>query len=63
VSATIGLFFDELVLAWPLDITLWVAAGFLVARRQGNIWGPVMVLIGISSIYGLVLSQLVEIAV
>ncbi|MCI0425225.1 MAG: hypothetical protein L0Z49_01565 [Actinobacteria bacterium] len=63
VSATFGLFFDGLVLAWPLDITLWVAIGVLVARRTERVWGPVMVIVLLSLAYGLVLSQLVELAV
>jgi hypothetical protein len=67
VSATFGIFFDELVLAWPLDITLWVVAGFsvaaLAARRGRGVLAPTLALVGLSLAYGLVLSQLVEIAV
>jgi hypothetical protein len=67
ISAAFGIFFDGLVLAWPLDITLWVTAGFFiarwVARRDRGVLGPVMVLVVLALVYGLVLSQLVEIAV
>ncbi|MEX0863298.1 MAG: hypothetical protein WD269_00310 [Acidimicrobiia bacterium] len=67
ISAAFGIFFDGLVLAWPLDITLWVTAGFLiarwVARRDRGVLGPVVMLVVLALIYGLVLSQLVEIAV
>jgi len=67
ISAAFGIFFDDLVLAWPLDITLWVTAGFLiarwVARRDRGVLGPALVLVVLALIYGLVLSQLVEIAV
>jgi hypothetical protein len=67
ISAAFGIFFDGLVLAWPLDITLWVTAGFFiarwVARRNLGVLGPVVVLVVLALIYGLVLSQLVEIAV
>jgi hypothetical protein len=67
VSALIGVVFGDLVLAWPLDATLWVGAGFLVARiadRRGR--GPLgvaLVLVLVALGYGLVLSTFVEIAV
>jgi hypothetical protein len=68
ISAVFGIFFDGLVLAWPLDITFWVASGFLIARwvakRGGRgVLRPVVSLLVLALIYGLVLSQMVEIAV
>lgn len=67
VSALIGVVFGELVLAWPLDVTLWVAAGFLAARiasrrRQGSPAVALVMVMGALA-YGLVLSQFVELAV
>ena len=67
VSALIGVVFGDLVLAWPLDATLWVGAGFVAARiadRRGQ--GPLgvaLVLVLLALGYGLVLSTFVEIAV
>lgn len=67
VSALIGVVFGELVLAWPLDATVWVGAGFFAARmaeRRGQ--GPMgvaLVLVLVALGYGLVLSTFVEIAV
>lgn len=67
VSAMFGVLFGELPLAWPLDVTLWVAAGFLVARWAGSrgrsVLGTTLVVVLIALAYGLVLSQMVEIAV
>lgn len=66
VSAALGVFFGDLVLAWPLDITLWVVIGFLAARwadhRGRNVLGAVLVVVLLVAGYGLVLSSLVEIA-
>lgn len=67
VSALFGVLFGGIVLAWPLDATLWVAAGFLAGRiadrrRQGSL-GVALVMVVAALAYGLVLSQLVEIAV
>jgi len=67
VSALFGVLFGGVVLAWPLDATVWVAAGFLAARiaerrRQGPL-GVALVMVIAALIYGLVLSQFVEIAV
>jgi hypothetical protein len=66
VSALIGVLFGGVVLAWPLDATVWVAAGFLAARiaeRRGQ-GAPVvaLVMVIIALAYGLVLSQFVELA-
>lgn len=67
VSALIGVVFGELVLAWPLDATLWVGAGFLAAhiasrRRQGSP-AVALLMVVVALAYGLVLSQFVELAV
>ena len=60
------LFGDSLVLAWPLDITLWVVVGFALARfsdsRQRSVLGVVLLTVVIALGYGLVLSSLVELA-
>jgi hypothetical protein len=67
VSSVFGLVFGDLVLAWPLDITLWVVVGFGLARlsdrRRRGIPGPVLVVVLLALIYGLVLSRFVEIAI
>lgn len=67
ISAAFGVAFGELVLAWPLDITLWVVIGFLLARYADNrgrsASGGAIIAIAIALIYGLVLSQFVEIAI
>ncbi len=67
VSAVIGIFSDSVVVAWPLDVILWVVLGFGVARfasnRRTQPWGPLVALLAIFLIYGLVLSQLVELTV
>jgi hypothetical protein len=64
VSALIGIFTDSVIVAWPLDIMLWVVLGFGVARFAQNRgirpWGPLLVLLVFFLAYGLVLSQLVE---
>jgi len=66
ISAAIGVFFGDLVLAWPLDITFWVVAGFIAARwadnRGRNVLGVVLAMVLLAGVYGLVLSSLVEIA-
>lgn len=67
ISALLGVFFGGLWVAWPLEITLWVVTGFVAARwaepRRRNVAGVAIVIVGVALIYGLVLSQLVEIAV
>jgi hypothetical protein len=67
VSAAFGIFTDSVVIAWPLDVTLWVVLGFTVARWSENRDKPplavAMVVVAIALAYGLVLSQLVELAV
>jgi len=61
------LFGDSLVLAWPLDITLWVVVGFLAARFSDNrgrsVLGVVLLTVVIALGYGLVLSALVELTI
>ncbi len=67
LSAVLGVAFGGLWLAWPLDVTLWVVLGFASARwaerRSRGVIGVALVLILLALIYGLVLSQFVEIAV
>jgi hypothetical protein len=66
VSALIGIFTDSVIVAWPLDLILWVVLGFAVARfaqdRSRSLWGPLLGLLAFFLAYGLVLSQLVELA-
>ncbi|HEX2405430.1 MAG TPA: hypothetical protein VHM29_12090 [Acidimicrobiia bacterium] len=67
VSALIGIFSDSVIVAWPLDVIVWVVLGFAVARLATNRrippWGPLVALLVFFLIYGLVLSQLVELTV
>jgi hypothetical protein len=67
ISAVFGIFTDSVIVAWPLDVILWVVLGFGVARfasnRRTQPWGPLVALLGLFLIYGLVLSQLVELTV
>lgn len=67
ISALIGIASESVIVAWPLDVTLWVVLGFAVARRAASRdtrpWGPLVALVGLSLAYGLVLSQIVELAV
>lgn len=67
VSAAFGVLFGDLVLAWPLDVTVWVVVGFALARfadnRQRSVVGLLLAAVAISLVYGLVLSRLVEIAI
>ena len=66
LSGLLGVVFGSLWVAWPLEITLWVIVGFaaarLAARRSTRVLGLVTLILGVALIYGLVLSQLVEIA-
>ncbi len=66
ISAVFGVVFGDLVVAWPLDVTFWVVIAFLLARRADNrghgVLGVVLAALGLAIVYGLVLSQLVEIA-
>lgn len=67
ISAGFGVAFGDLVVAWPLDITFWVVIGFLLARFSDNrgrsVLGPTLIAVIVPLIYGLVLSQFVEIAI
>ena len=66
ISAVFGVLFGDLVVAWPLDVTFWVVAGFLLARfsesRRRSVLGPALIVIVLALAYGLVLSRFVEIA-
>jgi hypothetical protein len=64
ISALIGAFSDTVVVAWPLDVTLWVILGFWTARRaaagrRSTMAYALMILLAAVA-YGLVLSQFVE---
>lgn len=66
VSGVFAFFFGDLALAWPLDLTLWVVVGFLLAgwsnRRKRSPTGAALAVLVIALLYGLVLSTLVEMA-
>lgn len=67
ISALFGVFFGGIVLAWPLDATVWVGAGFLAARmaagrRAEGPLGIALVFVLVALGYGLVLSGFVQIA-
>lgn len=65
VSALFGVLFGDLVVAWPLDITFWVVIGFVIARspRRLSVFGRLLIAILLALVYGLVLSQFVELAI
>ena len=67
VSAIFSVTFGDLVLAWPLDVTVWVVVGFLLARLSDrmnrNVLGLDLLAIGVALAYGLVLSRFVEMAI
>lgn len=66
VSGVFGFFFGDLALAWPLDLTLWVVIGFLLAawssRRKRSPAGAALAVVMVALLYGLVLSTFVEMA-
>lgn len=66
LSGLLGVIFGGVWVAWPLEITLWVVAGFATARfaerRSSGVIATSLVLVGIALAFGLVLSQFVEIA-
>jgi len=67
ISAALGVFLGGIWVAWPLEVTLWVVLGFLsskwAVRRGRGVLGVALVIILVALIYGLVLSQFVEIAI
>ena len=67
VSALFGVFTDSIVIAYPVDLILWVVLGFTVAQfsaRRGRPVLPVaLVVLAVFLVYGLVLSQFVELTV
>jgi hypothetical protein len=67
ISALLGVIFGGVWVAWPLEITLWVVIAFLAARiaarRSTGVLGVALAIIVLALIYGLVLSQFVEIAI
>lgn len=67
ISAVLGVVFGGVWVAWPLEITLWVVIGFatarIAARRSSGVLGVALAILVVALIYGLVLSQFVEIAI
>jgi hypothetical protein len=67
ISAMIGAITGSVIVAWPLDVMLWVVLGFWCARigsRRGkSSLAYAMSILAIALVYGLVLSQFVELAV
>ncbi len=67
ISAVIGVFTETVIVAWPLDVMLWVVLGFGVARwaenRGRRPLGVALVVLLIFLALGLVLSQFVELTV
>lgn len=67
ISAIMGVLFGGIWVAWPLEITLWVVIGFLAARiaarRSTGVLRVASAIVVLALIYGLVLSQFVEIAI
>ena len=67
VSAALGVAFEAVVVAWPLDITAWVVIGFALARvadrREASPISAAVAAVVVALSYGLVLSLLVEIAI
>ncbi|HEY5891489.1 MAG TPA: hypothetical protein VIW94_12435 [Acidimicrobiia bacterium] len=67
ISALIGVVTGSVIVAWPLDVMLWVVLGFWCARigatRNRSSLMYAISILGIAVVYGLVLSQFVELAV
>ncbi|MDH3189193.1 MAG: hypothetical protein OEM39_00915 [Acidimicrobiia bacterium] len=66
ISALIGVLTDSVIVAWPLEVVLWVVLGYSAARwgaaRGRSTWAFVTVLLIGAVGYGIALSQLVELA-
>lgn len=66
ISAMIGFLTDSIVIAWPLEVMLWVVLGFWAARRAANRntspWSYVISILVLALVYGVVLSRFVELA-
>lgn len=66
IGAVIGFFTDTTIVAWPLEIMLWVVLGFWAARmgssRERSTWFFVMTILAAAAGFGLILSQFVELA-
>ena len=64
ISALLGVTFGGVHVAWPLDVTFWVAVGFITARwaekRARSAVATAVVVLLLAVVYGLVLSQFVE---
>ena len=64
LSAVFGVVTDSIIVAWPLDITLWVVLGFwaarLAVRRSSSVVAIAVLMVTVAVGYGLVLSQFVE---
>lgn len=65
ISALLGVMFGGVIVAWPLDVTLWVVIGFfaprVAERRNMPVTGTILLVVLAALTYGLVLSQFVEI--
>lgn len=65
VSALFGVLGGGVPIAWPLDGGVWIMAGFGItswaARRRTSVGRLVLAVIGISLLYGIAMSQFVEI--
>ncbi len=66
ISALIGFLTDSVIVAWPLEVMLWVVLGFTAARwgaaKGRSTWAFVLMTLVIAMAYGLILSQFVELA-
>jgi hypothetical protein len=66
IGAMIGFLTDSIVIAWPLEVMLWVVLGFWAARRGANResspWAFVVLILALALVYGVVLSRFVELA-
>jgi hypothetical protein len=64
ISALIGALTDSVIVAWPLEVMLWVILGFSSARwgarPDRSTWAFAIGVLALAVVYGLVLSQFVE---